>query len=227
VKVGLAALVAALACAAALAPSGGATNECRGITQCIHVPGPWVYLPPHGTAEYLLSCPSGRGVVGGLDAQATSSDVRVEFVGRLGSPVQPGTTTSTAALFRGVSVSPRPQAFQPLIGCIPVQGGGGRSTVSARITRPGPSPEYRARIAVVGPGQVRVARIACKPSEQLVGSWTVLAFRVKKPPLLQSGTLVDVSKVVLRKQVVATAAATDGLSVDAHAVVQVGAGCAP
>jgi hypothetical protein len=226
-RVALAALVAALACAAALAPAGGATNECHGITQCIRVPGPWVYVPAHGTAQYLLACPRGRGVVGGLDAQATSTDVRVEFVGRLGAPVQPGTTTTTAALFRAVSVSNGPQAFRPFLGCIPQQGGGGRSTVSARVVQPGASPVYRASIAVVGPGQVRVARIACRGPEKLVASWTALAFRVAKPPRLQSGKLVQISKVILHKQVVVTAAATDGLSLDAHAVVQAGVGCAP
>jgi hypothetical protein len=229
VRFALAVCVTVLASAAAVATPAGATNECHGITKCIHIQGPWVYVPAHGTTQYLVSCPGGRGVVGGLDAQATSADVRVEFVGRLGAPVQPGTTTTTAALFRAVSVSAKPQAFRPLLGCIPQQGGGGRSTVSARVVEPGPSPIYRARIAVVGPGQVRVARVTCRAVEKLVGSWTALAFRVKKPPRLQNGTLVQISKVVLlkHKQVVATAAATDGLSSGAHAVVQAGVGCAP
>jgi len=84
------AFVAALAVAAAQAPTGGATNECRGITACIRVPGPWVVVPPRGTAQYLLTCPQGRSVVAGLDAQATSRAVRVSFDGRLGAPVAPG-----------------------------------------------------------------------------------------------------------------------------------------
>ena len=85
-KAALAAFVAALAVAAALAPVGSATNECRGIPSCIRVPGPWVVVPAHGSTDYLLSCPGGRSVVGGLDAQATSRDVRVSFDGRLGAP---------------------------------------------------------------------------------------------------------------------------------------------
>ena len=40
------AFVAALGVAAAQAPTGGATNECRGIMACIRVPGPWVVVPP-------------------------------------------------------------------------------------------------------------------------------------------------------------------------------------
>ncbi len=74
-----------------------------------------------------------RASSGGLDAQVTSRDVRVDFVGRLGAPVQPGATTTRYALFRAVSTSSRTQLFQPLLGCVPTQGGGGRSTVSARV----------------------------------------------------------------------------------------------
>lgn len=223
----LTAIVAALACAAALAPAGGATNECHGITACIRVPGPWVLVPAHGSTQYLLSCPGGRSIVGGLDAQATTRNVRVGFVGRLGAPVQPGITTTRYALFRAVSVAGRPQTFQPLLGCIPTQGGGGRSTVSARVTPVGAALEFRSRIVVIGPGQVRSAKIACKADEKLVGAWHATAFRVKKPPNLGSGSLVHVTHIVKGKQVVVTAIATDGLSIDVHAVVQVGAECAP
>ena len=223
----LAALVGGLAVAAAFAPTGGATNECRGIMACIRVPGPWVLVPPNGRVQYLLSCPGGRSVVGGLDAQATSRAVRVGFEGRLGAPVGPGVTTTRYALFRAVSTAKRPQAFQPLLGCVPLQGGGGRSTVSARVTPAGPSLEYRSRIVIIGPGQVKFAKVACKSGEKLVGSWHAIAFRVKRPPQLGSGSLVDVTHRSVGKQVVATASATDGLSIDVHAVVQVGAECAP
>lgn len=221
------AMVAALAVAAALAPAGGATNECKGIQRCIRVPGPWVLVPAGARTQYLLSCPGGRSIVGGLDAQATSRAVRVGFEGRLGAPVGPGTTTTRYALFRAVSTAQRPQAFQPLLGCIPLQGGGGRSTVSARVTPAGASLELRARIVVIGPGQVKFARVSCKPGEKLVGSWDATAFRVEQPPKLSAGKLVDVTRRVVGNKVVVTAAATDGLSIDVHAVVQVGAECAP
>jgi len=226
-KAFLAALVASLSVAAAFAPVGGATNECRGIMACIRVPGPWVLVPPHGSVQYLLACPGGRSVVGGLDAQATSRAVRVSFDGRLGAPVSPGVTTTRYALFRAVSTSGRPQTFQPLLGCVPLQGGGGRSTVSARVTPVGPSLELRSRIVIIGPGQVRFAKVACRPDETLVGSWHAIAFRVKKPPAIGSGTLVQVERRRVGKKVVATATATDGLSIDVHAIVQVGAECAP
>jgi hypothetical protein len=221
------AIVAALAVAAATAPAGGATNECRGIQQCIRVPGPWVVVPAHGTATYLLTCPQGRSVVGGLDAQVTSREVHVWFEGRLGAPVQPGQTTTRYALFRAVSTSPRVQVFQPLLGCIPTQGGGGRSTVSARVSPPGTALEYRSRIVVIGPGDVKFAKVSCKAAEQLTGAWHAVAFRTKAPPDLAHVGLISARHVVFGKQVVVTASSTDALSVDAHAIVQAGAECAP
>ena len=220
-------LVAVLAVGAAFAPAGNATGECRGITACIRVPGPWVLVPAHSTVRYLLSCPGGRSVVGGLDSQATSRAVRVEFEGRLGAPVQPGVTTTRNALFRAVSTSGRAEAFQPLLGCVPTQGGGGRSTVSARVTPAGPSLEFRSRILVVRPGQVSFAKVGCKPGEQLTSSWHATAFRVKKPPNLAAATLVHVTATIAGKQSVVTVSAPDALSIDLHAVVQVGAECAP
>jgi hypothetical protein len=154
VRVAFTAFVAALAAAAALAPVGGATNECRGIQACIRVPGPWVVVPPQGRALYLLACPGGRSVVGGLDAQVTSRDVRISFDARIGAPVQPGVTTTRYALFSAVSLSDRVQAFQPLLGCVPVQGGGGRSTVSAFVSPPGQSLEYPSHLTILSPGSV-------------------------------------------------------------------------
>ena len=221
------AFVAAIATAAAFAPAGSATNECRGIQSCIRVVGPWVVVPKHGTAEYLLTCPNGRSIVGGLDARSTSRDVRVSFDARLGAPVQPGQTTTRYAFFRAVSISGRTQAVQPLLGCIPTQGGGGRSTVSARVVPVGEPIEYRSRIVVVGPGDVKFVRVACLRTETLVDGWHAIAFRTKQPPNLARVGLVQAHHEIVGKKVVVTASSTDALSPDAHAIVQVGAECAP
>lgn len=226
-RAGLLAFVVALAAAAALAPAGSATSECKGIQSCIPVVGPWVVVPAHGHVQFLLSCPQGKSVVGGLDAQVTSRDVRVGFDARIGAPVSPGVSTTRYAVFTAVSTGNTVQAFQPLLGCIPTQGGGGRSTVSAAVTPPGPALEYRANVAVVGPGTVRFARASCLPSEKIVGSWHALAFRTKKPPALANAGRVQMTAVLLPKKLVVTAAASDGLSIDAHAVVQAGLECAP
>jgi hypothetical protein len=218
-------VVAALGLLASTA--GAATNECRGIQSCIRVPGPWVLVPPNGTSQFLLSCPKGRSVVAGLDAQATTRAVHVGFDARIGAPVSPGVSTTTYALFRAVSTSGRPEVFQPRLGCVPVQGGGGRSTVSARVVTPtGPPLELRSRIVIIGPGELKFAKVSCHSNEKLVGSWHATAFRVKNPPAIGAGTLVHVTETKAKRQVVVTATATDGLSIDVHAVVQVGAVCA-
>jgi len=220
------AFVAALAVAAANAPGGGAANECRGIMTCIPVSGPWVVVRHGAPTTFLLACPSGRGVVGGLDAVATSRAVRVAFDGRIGAPVSPGVTTTRSAFFRAVLTRGRVGAFQPWIGCIPTGGGGGRSTVSARVS-PGPALDRRARIVVVGPGTVKFASVRCPPGERLAGSWDATAFRTRTAPALGAASLVHVNRVVAGGRVVVTASATDALSIDVHAVVQVGAECAP
>jgi hypothetical protein len=227
VKLALAVVVAALAAVVAV-PAGGAADECHGIQRCIPVQGPWVVVPAGGTAQYLLSCPGGKSVVGGLDAEVTSRAVHVDFRGRLGAPVQPGTTTTRYALFRAVSTSHRAELFRPLLGCIPVQGGGGgRSTVSARVSSPGPTLELRSRIVVVRPSAVRFGRVSCGRQEQLTSSWHAVAFRTKSPPRLADVRYVQASHVVVGKHAVVTASSTDALSIDVHAIVQVGVECAP
>jgi hypothetical protein len=80
---------------------------------------------------------------------------------------------------------------------------------------------------VIGPGLVKFARTRCHANEKLVGAWNAVAFRTKQPPPLVDARLVHATRVVLGNTVVVTAAATDRLSVDAHALVQVGAECAP
>jgi hypothetical protein len=226
-RLALAAVIATAALAGTVVAPAGATNECRGIQACIRVVGPWVMVPAHGAAEYLVTCPQGRSIVAGLDAQVTSREVHVDFVGRIGAPVGPGVTTTRYVLFRAVSSSQSRQLFQPLVGCVPASGGGGRSTVSARVSPPGPSLELRSRIVVISPGAVKFGRVACLSSEHLVGAWHSIAFRTKNPPKITDTRYVRAGRVVVGNKVVLTASATDALSIDVHAVVQVGAECGP
>jgi hypothetical protein len=218
-------LIAVIAAAAATAAPAGAQNECKGIQKCIPVGGPWVYV--HGTTEtqFLLSCGT-KGVVGGVDAIATSTAVRVSWDARIGAPVSPGITTTKSVLFRALAAGRPAGAFEPWIGCVPTNGGGGRSTVSARIA-PGPSLDLRARIVVVSPGEVKNASVACPAGEKLVGGWHAVAFRTKKAPVPADAARVHAQHAVIGNKVVVSVAATDALSIDAHAVVQVGAECAP
>ena len=115
VSVRLLFVVALAALAAAAAPGRvGAANECAGIPRCIPVAGPWVAVPAHGEAEYVLQCPQGRGIVGGTDAQASSLDVRATFDGIIGSPVAFGRTTLSSVLFRALSATHKPGLVQAL-----------------------------------------------------------------------------------------------------------------
>jgi hypothetical protein len=221
----LLALVAAASLAAVAAQAGGAADECRGIQQCISVSGPWVVVQ-HGTESGFLATCGKHGVVGGLDAVATTSDVRVSFDGRIGAPVSPGVTTTRSAFFRAQLVRRGVAAFQPWLGCIPASGGGGRSTVSARV-KPGAALVRVSRISFVAPGEVKSLSIGCPAPEKLVGGWHALAFRTKSPPALGLTGLVHAAHRLTRTRVVVTVAATDALTIDAHAIVQVGAVCAP
>jgi hypothetical protein len=215
-----------LLAALAFAAPGGAQDECRGIRACIPVSGPWVVVPAGVETRFLLSCGK-SGVIGGIDALATTSDVRVGFDGRLGSPVSPGVTTTSSAFFRARLARGVRGAFQPWLGCIPAAGGSGRSTVSARVGPPGPSLDRVARIVVVSPGEVKTATVRCPTGERLIGGWHAVAFRTKKPPRLADAARVHAGHALTARSVVATVVATDALSLDAHAVVQVGAECAP
>jgi hypothetical protein len=224
------AIAAAAAVAAAWPAAGGAANECRGIQTCIPVTGPWVLVTHAQPAQYLLACPGGRSVVGGLDALATSSFVHVEFSGRVGAPVSPGVTTTRSALFRGILVGKqRRAAYQPFIGCIPTSGGGGRSTVSARpsVTRPGAPVEWFAKNVMVHPGTTGVGEVTCPEGETRTGEWSTVFFKTTSPPSLAQAALVQVQRLTSGNRVGVTVDATDQLSLDVHAGVQVGVECAP
>jgi hypothetical protein len=85
----------------------------------------------------------------------------------------------------------------------------------------------RSRIVIIGPGQLKFAKVSCHANEKLVDSWQATAFRVPQPPTIGAGNLVHVTRTTAGRRVVVTATATDGLSIDVHAIVQVGAVCAP
>jgi hypothetical protein len=225
-------LVLAGGLAALSAPSAGATNECRGLQICVRVAGPWVVVPaglqaPRSRAEFQLSCPKGY-LVGGLDAELTDSAIDLEFAGKLGSPVGPGTTTSRAAFFRAAYTgnSPRGPSFRPHLGCIPSSGG-----------RSGPVP-FRRPSAVFPPGQPTVLRVrnvrlrvglvralaSCGKSERLISSWHAVAFYSAAPP--NASLIQSVSAVRSMRGNRVEVRARSGPAVQTvRAIVQVGAVC--
>ena len=172
---------------AAAPPTAGAPRECDGLMVCVPVAGPWVVVPlgtervPH--VEYQLSCPRGY-VVGGLDAELTDRAIDVGFVGRLGSPVNPGITTGRRVVFVGtyLGTTARAPSFRPHIGCMPSAGGGGRiPTAVAAVVPPGQPAIRRVRTQRVRAG-TRVAAQSCARRERLVWSSHAFGFFTENPP---------------------------------------------
>jgi hypothetical protein len=201
----LAVVVAAGCAALATAASAGATNECRGLMVCVPVHGPWVLTPANEQVDFQLSCPP-RFVVAGLDAELTHRSIDVAFVGGLGSPVNPGVTTTGDAVFLGRFVGQRVptayHAFPP-----------GKPTV--RIVK-----ELQVR-----PGATRSIVAACAPRDRLTSATHAIAFYLPQPPTAQLASAVTVTRVVRSGRVRVTAHGTDALR-GVHAVVQVDLVCA-
>ena len=225
-------LILAGALAAIGAHSAAATNECRGLQVCVRVAGPWVVVPaglktPRAHVDFRLSCPRGY-LVAGLDTELTDQAIDVEFAGKIGSPVNPGVTTSRAVVFRAsyTGTSPRGPSFRPHLGCVPSAGGGG-----------GPVP-YRRPAALFPPGQPTVLRVrtvrlraglvrgaaACGKSERLISGWHAVAFYSAAPPsesLIQS---VSAARTVSGSRVEVRARSGPAVQT-VRGIVQVGAVC--
>lgn len=168
------------------APAGGA-NECDGLMVCVPVAGPWVVVPA-GTGpqrervEYQVTCPRGH-VAAGLDARLSVRAIDVGFIGTLGSPVNPGISTSRSVVFLGTYVG-QPggtPTFKPFVGCIPLAGGGSRIPTAVTQVRPGRPVTRRVRTVRVRPGTTTVVQ-RCARGERLVGGSHAFAFATRTPP---------------------------------------------
>ena len=225
-------VAALLAAVAGLgATPAGATNECRGLPVCVRVAGPWVVVPaalatPRPRVDFQLSCPRGY-VIGGLDAELTDRAIDIDFLGKLGSPVNPGVTTARSALFRGTytGTAPRGPSFRPHLGCLP-SAGGGSGPVPRRMLaafQPGEPTISRVRTVPLRTGLVR-AVVACAGSEHLISAWHAVAFYTASAPtqaLIQS---VSATRTVQGRRVRVNVRATAAMQ-GIRAVVQVGAVC--
>ncbi len=221
----LAVMGAALAVAA---PAGGA-NECEGLMVCVPVAGPWVVVPasasiPRQRVEYQLTCPRAH-VVGGLDARLSVRAIDVGFIGTLGSPVNPGITTSRSVVFLGTYAgrSAAAATFRPFIGCIPSAGGGSRVPTSVSQLRPGRPVTRRVKTVRVRPGALTVTQ-RCAARERLLGGSHAFGFETRTPP---SASLVGgvSGSQELRGESVVVRVRGDAELAGVRAVVQVHALC--
>lgn len=200
--------------------ANAATVECAGIPTCIDVPGPWVAVPANGEAKFLLDCPQRRGVVGGVDALASSRDIHVTFEALLGGPVAPGRTTTRYAFFRAVSGRHKAGLFEPRIGCIPSSAGGPQTTAYT-FTPAGPATDLAAATMPIAPGRARHTTLGCANGERLVESWDAIAFPTEVPPVFAD--TIQVVREVHKGQVVVDITASDALP--RPAIVQIGVRC--
>jgi hypothetical protein len=220
-----------LAAAAATAAPAQATNECRGFMICVPIAGPWVVVPtgtgvPRPRVEFQLTCPRGY-IVGGLDAELSDRGIDVAFGGTLGSPVNPGITTSRSAVFVGTYVAggARAPTFRPHVGCIPAQGGGGRVPTAARaVFPPGKPTERRVRTVRVRPGSVGAA-VRCAAAERLVGGSHAVGFYGSRPPGEALARSVTARHALALNHVTVVIRAAPAVA-RVRAVVQVAAVCA-
>jgi hypothetical protein len=208
-----------------------ATNECRGLLVCVRVAGPWVIVPaaraaPRPHVEYQLSCPRGF-IVGGLDAELSDRGIDLTFLGKLGSPVGPGTSTTRTAVFVATYTGTGSSAtsFRPHLGCLPSSGGGsGPVPFSLSPTVPPGDPTVRRAHSVrLVPGTVR-ARQACGNGELLVSGWHAVGFYTARQPEAALAASVVTARNLRGGRV--TVVARVGLAArGVRAVLQVGAVC--
>jgi hypothetical protein len=166
------------------------TKECQRVKNCVGVVGPWVEVPAHGEATFLFACPSRRAfVVGGTDARASSSKVRVWFDGRLGAPIgspPPGTAAGAFLLFHATASDARHGWFQPILGCVSLTQKTKRSTVAVVPgARPAATLDLRAvnvELRLDGPLLKPTTTLRCPKRETLVGHWSAFAVSSQKPP---------------------------------------------
>jgi hypothetical protein len=233
VKRALVILVAFLA-ALGTASTAAAADECRGLDVCVSVPGPWVAISAaagRAPVHYQLTCPRGY-VAAGVDTRLGERSIDIAFFGRVGSPVAGGITTGREVVFVGTytGASPRSTSFRPFLGCVPLRGGGGRSTTGraapAQGAPPRPSTKRRVRDFRVRGGRPVTLRHGCARNERLVSASHAVAFWTETPPpqdVLDSVRTVQ-SVRAARVEVHATARR---LPSNVRTEVQVHAVCAP
>lgn len=217
-----------------LAPSP--TQQCHNLAYCFGIAGLWVVIPANGQATYLFGCPpraatKGGYLLGGTDAQASSTSVRVWYDGKLGAPIGLQTPGS-ALLFHAVTGNAKQGSFRPILGCISLTQASKRSTVSARRATATPAkshsasqPQPRATRLILAPGNAQAASTSCLRSEKLVGSWSAVAYGTDGPPHLPPPGAVKIVTHEVGNTVQASITTASSIPYLIH--IQIGAMCEP
>jgi hypothetical protein len=181
---------------------------------------------PRAAVQFQLSCPRGF-IVGGLDAELSDRAIDIDFAGLLGSPVNPGTTTTRNALFRAVytGASVRTPTFRPHIGCIPAAGGGA-GPVPFRAPQafpPGQPTVRRVRTVRIHTGAANAVAV-CAAGERLLAGWHAVGFYTAAAPSAELVQSVSATRR-LRGNRVEVRARAGVLVQSARTVLQAGAVC--
>jgi hypothetical protein len=114
----------------------------------------------------------------------------------------------------------QPTTFRPLIGCIPLSGGGGRSTTAFTPAAVKPRPVLRrVRTLKVRAGAERSLVARCGGGERLVGASYAVAFRTPRAP--GAAALAGVTVSVRRTGGAVQVGASSGVGVPRSARVEV------
>jgi len=216
------------------------TKECQGVTNCVATVGPWVVVPAHGEATFLVGCPSLYGyLIGGTDARASSGNIRVWFDGDLGAPIGRTASQGAVLLFHAVSNNGQTGSFQPILGCVALEQKNKTSTVAyLRFSAvPGTAPSsplyLRARTLAVRPfkelgfKQKAIFAARCTKDETFVGSWDAVAFLTTDPPTVAQIQAVKATITVKADAVHAFVQQWSNALLPPPAEVQYGAMCEP
>jgi hypothetical protein len=223
-------LCVAGAAALVLALPAGAANECDGLQVCVPIAGPWVVVPasttaPRSRVEWQMTCPRGH-IVGGVDARLSVRAIDVAFLGSLGSPVNPGITTSRSVVFVATYAGQARAAptFRPFVGCMPASGGGTRVPTAFTAFPPGRPVTRRVTTVRVHPGSTLVVQ-QCARGERLLGGSHAFAFATRTPPSASLVSSISGTEEI-RGQGIVVRVRGDAELAGVRALVQVHALCA-
>ena len=176
--------------------------------------------------SWRMKCPQGS-IVGGVDARLTHRAVDMSFSGLLGSPVNPGITTTDEVVFTGTYAggARRPTGFRPFIGCVPTAGGGRIPTAVQAPAAVKPGRPTRLRVRTVSfVNTITAVTHGCNRGERLVSSTHAVALRSPREP--SSTQLAGVqSELVLRSGRLVASARLTGAARGLRAKLQIQAVC--
>ena len=178
------------------------------------------------TAVWQMKCP--EGVVAGLDARVSDRAVAVGFPGLLGSPVNPGITTTDRVVFTATYSGREAKAttFRPFIGCIPAAGRRTpTSAFAARELAPGQPITTRVTTLRVRPGKLARGTYGCQRGERLLRAEHAIGLYTSTMPPPGALFVVQVVQTVVDDQILVSATRHE-LPADVRVEVQVHAVCA-